>query len=632
MISSNLIQQCPVCSHVLSFTSSHTNIIVCRSCGSTINREKDNKLTSKSQFIVTNNPGIIQPGTIGVWQGKSFTVLGRFRAWFEESVFNYWTIRFDDDTCLWLAEGYGIYSILKNSDSATKLFSHDIENDHIGELKNFGSAVRFIVEKKYKTIKWEVEGELYIPENRISSFKVVEYSNAYGKNLTYFEFSKDNVFPFEVSYTSFSALQLKNLRQYDNNGKTFTCTNCSKPVQVKTYPYAQSCACSSCGMQYSLNQGMDFKKNKLSKTNDTIYIPLGSVGKIKGVNYEVIGYVQKEEDNSYHSKWREYTLYNPEEGFAFLSEYDGHWIYIRENCDSPVLLNQNEKSFELDNEPFQLFNSYNYKILNALGEFPYNIFDNQNAKAREFISPPEIWIQERDKKEGITWFQGKHISSADIAAAFQLSNMPYKTGVGAVQPTGYISLSKMFKSTFVGILILLLLHTLIGLSKEERVLLNRQFFFTDSSDLVSLVTEKYVLDKRRSNLRFAIEAPVSNSWFELSTTLVNATTGKEYSMERGVEYYYGYSGGESWSEGDTKENAYLTKIPAGTYFLQLQGTRESRFDKITSFNLVVTYDVVNHRNLWWAIFLLLLWPVGKYFLMNNKEKARWSNSPYSIYE
>jgi hypothetical protein len=62
----------------------------------------------------------------------------------------------------------------------------------------------------------------------------------------------------------------------------------------------------------------------------------------------VIGYVKKEEDNIYHSKWREYTLYNPQQGYAFLSEYEGNWIFIRENCNSPVLLNQNEKSFEIE--------------------------------------------------------------------------------------------------------------------------------------------------------------------------------------------------------------------------------------------------------------------------------------------
>ena len=211
--------------------------------------------------------------------------------------------------------------------------------------------------------------------------------------------------------------------------------------------------------------------------------------------------------------------------------------------------------------------------------------------------------------------------------------MPYRSGIGAVQPTGFISLQKMIRATLIGILVLLFTHFFIGMTKQERVLFDSMISFPDSSFQVSMVTQKFVFDKWRSNVRFSIEAPVNNSWFELGATLVNAQTGKEYSVEKGVEYYYGYSGGESWTEGDRKEDAYLTKIPAGTYFLQLQGTAEGNpYNKLPHFSLVITYDVPNTRNILWAIFLLLLWPVGKYLLMNHNEKRRWSNSPYSMYE
>ena len=627
------IQQCPECSHLLSFTASHTNIIVCQSCRSTINRNKDGSLVSKPQLTILNNAGIIQPGTTGKWEKKEFTVLGRFRAWFEESVFNYWTIVFSNGDHAWLGEGYGIYSILTDYPTAPKLTSSDFQVDSIGKLRSMDSSERYILEKKYKSTRWEVEGELYIPDNTVSSFRILEFSNAKGRNLTYFEFGKENIDAFEVAYMNFTDLELKGLRPYENVGKTFTCINCSQEVRVKTYPYAQSCACSSCGMQYALNEIGDFKKEKKTKTSETVYIAITSSGKINDIDYEVIGYVQKQEENIYKSKWREYTLYNPQEGYAFLSEYEGNWIYIRENCDSPVLLNQNEKSFEINNEPFVIFNSYNYNIVNAQGEFPYNIFDNEKAKAREFISPPEIWIQERDSKEGITWFFGKHISAKEVKNAFPLAAMPYKTGVGAVQPVGYINKTKMFIVAVIGFLFLLLIHSFISENKQKRILLNQTYLFYDTSNFISTVTEKYILDKKSSNIELKIQAPVRNSWFELSATLVNAVTGKEYSLEKGVEYYYGYSGGESWSEGSTKARAYFTRIPAGTYFLQLDAARESGYNaaSMPEFYLTITYDVTNNRNLWWSLFLFLGLIAGKYILINYKETARWSNSPYSTY-
>ena len=626
---SSIIQTCPECSRVLSFSSSNTNIIVCHSCYSTINRNTDGSLVKKPHFTILNNRGIIQPGSTGKWEKKDFTVLGRFRAWFEESVFNYWTIVFADGENAWLGEGYGIYSVLTGDPNATKLTSSDFQNDNIGKLRTLNSKDQYILEKKYRSVKFEVEGELYIPDNTVSSFRMLEYSNELGKNLVYFEFGKENILAYAVTYLDFKDLQLQGLREHDYTGKTFTCTACSLPIHVKTFPFAQSCACTSCGAQYSLNEIGDFKKEKKTRTDEVIYLPLGSSGEIDDTKYEVIGYVEKEEDNMYHSKWHEYTLYNPQQGYSFLSEYEGNWIFIRETCNSPVLLNQNEKSFEIGGEPFQLFNSYTYKVLNAKGEFPYNIYDNQKAKAKEFISPPEIWIQERDSKEGITWFLGKHISSGNIASAFKTDAMPAKKGVGAVQPVGYISKFKMFLAALFGLLFLLLLHLIATSDKEQRVLLNTVYNFTDTSNFISAVTEKYVLDKKSGNLRFRIDAPLENTWMELSVTLVNAQTGKEYAVEKGLEYYFGFSDGESWSEGSRAKDAYLTRIPAGTYFIQLDASRESSANRVNEFYLSITYDVASERNLWWSFFLIMLWIAGKYFYINTKEKARWSNSLYS---
>jgi hypothetical protein len=114
--------------------------------------------------------------------------------------------------------------------------------------------------------------------------------------------------------------------------------------------------------------------------------------------------------------------------------------------------------------------------------------------------------------------------------------------------------------------------------------------------------------------------------------LVNAETGKEYSVEQGIEYYYGYTDGESWAEGNHDETAYITNIPAGNYFLQMDGSREVNSSvKLNSFSAKIIYDAPSYRNLWFAIFLLLLWPVINYIRNMYSEKSRWQDSAYSNY-
>jgi hypothetical protein len=183
---------------------------------------------------------------------------------------------------------------------------------------------------------------------------------------------------------------------------------------------------------------------------------------------------------------------------------------------------------------------------------------------------------------------------------------------------------------------LLLAHLISVSTKKERVLFSKEAFFKDSVNTITLVSDQFQLEKWRGNLQFDVYAPVSNSWFELNATLVNTVTGTEYGLEKGVEYYHGYSDGEPWSEGDTKETAYLSQIPSGNYQLQIQGIRELTspiYGNLgpPSFFVSVTYDTPNHRNLVVCLILLLIWAFIQYGLIQHNEKKRWSNSPFSPY-
>ena len=125
---------------------------------------------------------------------------------------------------------------------------------------------------------------------------------------------------------------------------------------------------------------------------------------------------------------------------------------------------------------------------------------------------------------------------------------------------------------------------------------------------------------------------MDNSWFELSINLVNTQTGTEYSLDQGVEYYQGYEDGYSWSEGSQRVVVYLGKIPAGTYVLQMQGTRQQTYFSFATpvsfyFNLKVRYDTPNHRNMVIGLIAILLWSLIHYVIVQYNERRRWDNSP-----
>ena len=624
------VEFCPFCSRAISFTSTTNTLIVCSSCKKTVVRDAYNRLSTQPIASIEQAVSVIQPGTTGVWKGKKFRVLGRIRAWFEESVFSYWTILTEDGKIAWMGEGYGIYSIVQTTELGKTVSHRQISERSIGDVLDITQLGKTVLEQKYYCSFWELEGESFFPYPKESSFRVFEFASATGQHIMLLENAQREILTYSIDYTQFESLKLSNLRAFQSWPMDFTCVTCSATVRVKTFPYSQCCACTACGSMYTRSK--DRSKFNLANKADSkaeSAIPIGSEGLIMGISYTVIGVIEKQEVSKYKSRWREYSLFNHEHGFAFLSEYDGNWIYVKETGDSPVLINQNTNSFTYKHEPFELFNKYNYTIVVAAGEFPTNSFDNNEAKAREFISPPEMWIEERNKQEGIIWFHARHVNRKTIEKNFSGTVLPPKYSVGAIEPSNFISPYKLLVTGTIACLILLFAHLATGLAKQNKVLLDESFSFNDSTNKFATVTPRFDLNKSVATLEFNINAPVYNNWFELSATLVNAETGKEYSFSKGVEYYAGYTDGEHWSEGGTSETAFLANIPKGKYFFQLEGTRSPTGDKLSSFTVKIIYDNPNHVNLAVGIGIIVLAFALAYLLINIKEKRRWANSPLS---
>lgn len=619
------IHTCPDCSRVIQFSHTDTNIIQC-ACGAVLQLVESVVLKKSTLPAINFSNDLVAVGSKGVWNGLSFKITGRFRAWSEESVVNYWTMIFDNNDLGYLCEGYGLYSILIKTNDYKNLSSRLIDTLKPGHTEKLNATNNFLLKSKQQINKLEIEGEVCLPVNK-QQILVCEFASKQGIQATLIEFLEDYIITYNTYYTSFASLQLTGLRQPENNYKEFTCSKCKKVHKLKTWPYLQSFVCSDCSSFYYLDNG-NCKVIGKKTTPGNPDLEIGSNGMIDGILYEVIGYAWKEDNTSYHSRWKEYTLYNAQQGFAFLSEFQGHWIFLQEKGDAPVLVSKKEDQFTFNDEPFKLYNDYGYKVIDAKGEFPYHLLDTNNIKVREFISPPEMWSEEKSKDD-ITWFHGSHVSKHHMEKNFvSPGGFPWREGVGMIDPKGFINPSYLISMSVVVILIFMFAHFIFSASKLDKQIMDTQLYF-DSSNTANFVSEKFELTKAKSNLKFDIAAPVNNSWVSVNATLVNADNGTEYDLQEDIEFYSGYDEGY-WSEGDTKQTGYISSIPRGTYLLQVDGQRES-FMSANSFYITVTYDTPNDKNLGVMLLVVLLWPIGKCVLIHYNERRRWYNSAYSPY-
>ncbi|HLZ88674.1 MAG TPA: DUF4178 domain-containing protein [Puia sp.] len=626
--------QCPLCSKAIVFRSKDTRLKVC-ACGSVLNRLESDDLALKPAFIIPDHNDLLQIGATGVWQGRSFEIIGRYRVWLAESVYNYWTILFDDGPAI-LAEGYGMYAILQRMTPEENITAWDVSRLDIADSVNLAANIPWYLQRRDKAWKYEVEGEVWMPECT-DQFTIYDFYARGDHHAEAIEFLNNYIVFYSISFTEFSDLQLTNLNESPVTPKEVNCTECNTTIEVKTFPYAQSCSCPGCGTRFAFRgAGAGFRSLKKDKENDNAAsIALGSKGRIRNIDYEVIGYALKEEDNAEAARWKEYVLYNRAEGYAFLSEYGGSWLYARERGNSPVIGSNSPDRIFYKGSEYDLYNRYSIRIVDTAGEFPYDIFDDERKiVSAEFIAPPHMWIYEKSSAEGINWFLAEYQDRKELEQQFPDAAIPAQTEMGVLDPKGRIDPALLIKATLAGIIFLTLVHFLIGATQQQRTVFEGDLQLRDSAASSTFVSPQFSLHKWRSNLRFDITSPVDNNWIDMEAILVNATNGQEYGLQQTVEYYHGVDDGDSWNEGSTHETAFLSSLPSGDYYLRIQASRDTTsagWDAVKDLTVTVKNDVPMHRNLFIFLGILLVWPVIAYIWYYINERRRWKNSAYSPY-
>jgi hypothetical protein len=361
-------------------------------------------------------------------------------------------------------------------------------------------------------------------------------------------------------------------------------------------------------------------------------IPLGAKGRIENYLYEVLGFIVKEETR-YKYRWREYFLFNPFRGYAFLSEYNGHWNFIWPIENDPRVNTGDDDFYYGDIEQeFRLYQKYTAQVVFATGEFFFDVMDmTANTVNHEYIAPPHMFALERSD-DSVLWCQGEYFFPEEIARIFSLprKKLPSTSGIGYTQPLNTsFSEKSLILFTFVALLITLSAQLFFNNSAQDQVILRGDYSRVDLKDEQKMfVTPSFTLNDGTKNLEIFLDAPLTNDWFFGEFALINEDKGIEYNFTKEIEYYSGYEDGEAWSEGSKSGEAILSQIPSGRYHLNIY----PEFSVAnSSFSLEVRRDVPTTMNFWITCLGLLAFPIFYYIRKHYREQSRWADSDYSPY-
>lgn len=623
----NQTKICVECNAVHTVIGNLSTLLVCRNCSNIIGNETSIDIAKRT---LIDGWSTIRIGSKGKYKERTFEIIGRIHLLLRRDYKDFWCVWMEEDRAYaWLMESFGRYAFCQDS-----LFNIEGSVDlYLAQKVNLTDRTDVVIDLIDRCDYLAYEGESKGWQDFNEGFEVAQGTTE--KFFAFFICSKKNAeMKFLLGeWVDFEDLKLSQIRDWDKaveirNEITIPCPSCKHVNIPRGRSLTLALTCESCG-KYFTNRKWS---KQVVKFNEVAVpaIPIGAKGKIDGITYEVMSFAVKYV-RKYKYRWREYLLFNPNKGQVYLSEYDGHWNFMR-----PVPFFEKPKAkteFYYKNNQFRLYQKFHATIVFAKGEFFTDAFSiTEGTHCEEHIAPPYLLSVEHDSAS-YRWFEGEYKSRDEISNAFTSTSLvlPPKKGRGYTQPViDSFSPQSIIQLCFITFFLVIGIQFFFAETSQEKEVFEQTFHRPEgSADQKMLVTPSFYLEGSSKSLVLQLTAPVNNDWFYGEFTLINESDNSEYDFSKEIEYYSGVEEGEAWSEGTIQEEAFLSRIPGGSYHINIY-PQFSNYNN--QFSIRVIRDVANFSNMWLTLLILSIFPIFYFIRRYHIERKRWSDSDYSPYD
>ena len=325
--------------------------------------------------------------------------------------------------------------------------------------------------------------------------------------------------------------------------------------------------------------------------------------------------------------WNEYVLFNPYQGFRYLSEYEGHWNDIRTLRALPALSGSAARlSATVDATDYRHFQTATAVTRFVMGEFPWRVRVGDSVDVSDFVAPPRLLSRERTPLE-TTWAQGEYLTGSRIWQIFSLpGSPPPSVGVFANQPSPFTGKPSKYWLTF-AVLALALAAVLLGrelTARREEVFTRAYTFDPRRAGEAAFVTEPFTLGGS-GNLEIGVETNARNNRVYFDLALVNVATGTALNLGKEVSYFSGTDSDGPWTEGSQTARLLVPRVEAAEYYLRVEP--EGTGAPVT-YTLRLRRDVVSLIPYGVVLALLAIAPSVVTLRAARFEKARWRESDH----
>jgi len=618
---------CTSCGAPVVFRSAASILAVCEFCKSTLIRHDLDLENLGKMAELLDDASPLQLGAEGIYKGSRFALIGRIQLRYAQGLWNEWYLLFDNQKSAWLSEASGNYVLTFLAVVAEPLPAFDAIK--IGQpIVLLGES--FEVTNLESATCISGEGELPFKVGAGYAAPVVDLANA--KNFASIDYSDTVPMVFIGEQVALGDLRMTGLRKREDMAgkaqlKTFNCPSCAAPLTIRAKG-TESVACGSCGSVIDVaNDNYKILSRYNTQLAHTPLLLLGTHGHLHGADYDVVGYLRRQTKvDGVVYPWSEYLLYSEQEGFHWLTEYQGHWNFSKTTNRTPKKRFTGKLNVDYLGTTYEHFQTAKASVTYVLGEFYWRIKVGESATVEDYVSPPFILSAEKTANETV-WSIGEYVVPDEIEAAFKPPQpLPARVGVAANQPSPWV-VSPYWKAFGAFVLAALIIHIGFLVTAQQRRVHHQYLVLDQASHTHSITSEPFVVSGT-GNLVINNQTNLSNNWVYLDMQLVDRDTGRQYQFGREISYYSGWDSDGSWSEGNAHDEVVLSAVPPGTYVLEIEAEIPAGTGEIFD-HLEVIRDQPVWANFFLALFALSIFPLIAWWRRTSFEAQRWSESDYA---
>lgn len=632
---------CPTCGAPVEFRYDDSFVRVCAHCRSAVLRSDRGIETLGRIADLAEIDSPVRLFAEGRYRGVGFLVVGRTQLRHASGgTWQEWYAKLDDGNWGWLAEAQGRYYMTFAIELSVPVDYAQAEPGRVVRLPD-GSALH--VAERGEAQYLSAEGEIpyrFVPG---ASFRFADLSDETGRFATIdFGITADPPAPptlyvghqvplAELALAGGEAPATAAPRSIAS--RRLACPQCNGALELRAKQTLRV-SCPYCGaLLDATSDALHIIRQLESNQRGASPIALGSTCQFESTKLTAIGYVQRSavvEGQRY--PFDEVLLYAPALGFRWLVRSDGHWSYVQPVAVAAVKVTGTTATYS--GVRFRQFQAAPLVVDRVVGEFYWQVEVGETVDSEDYIAPPAMLSRERSDSE-YNWSLGRYVSIAEMTAAFS-GSVTFERAPRTVAPNQPPRVTGLGTAVTWAMLAFGLTFFLVYGRAGNRTLANQTAQFSPvelavnpedpASQKLPSSAVWFSAPFQRSggkNISVRVTAALANSWLGVEGDLIEEASGTFDSFDRSLEYYYGVTDGESWSEGSSVANIILPARAAGTYTLRLSASGPTPLPRT---DVVVTEDVFSG---WLAICaaLAVIGPaIGLALYAYSFERRRWRDS------